>query len=300
VTRFLRPWLCFPALLLAGACSSTPADSDHSSGGEAAGGDAGSGAGASGGGPQLESCPPGTNPKSDPKPTELGLVTGQIVDEQGEPTSAGIVQVCGRDVCINARVGSNGKLAEDVKQALDAPACKWGDGLTWGKLAVPLEAGDTELGTLTAVRLPDFADAAPFEPGSSVTSNGVTLTLDKTARVEVDTLSYEDETQRGFRAAALPPAALALQQPELAAAYVLSPLETRICPSPALRVENSPGLAPGAALELYVLGLSVEEAWAPYGHWQLVGEGQVSDDGTSLDFPEGLPLLTAIGIREKR
>ena len=126
---------------------------------------------------------------------------------------------------------------------------------------------------------------------------GVTLTLAPKARVEVDLLTYEDEAQQGFRAAALPEAALAQLNQDFVAGFALSPVETRICPSPALSLENTANLAPGTALELLMLGLDVAEHLAPYAQWQRVGEGQVSDDGATLEFPDGLPVLTAIGIR---
>jgi hypothetical protein len=229
----------------------------------------------------------------------VGVVSGQLVDEQGEPTSAGLVQICGKDICINARVDDDGKLGEDVAQVLEAPACKFGDGLGWGKLAIPLAEGDTKLGTLTTARLPDFADSVPFTPGQSISSGGVTLTLAADAAVEVDTLTYEDDAQRGFRAVALPDAALTQLNQDFVAGFALSPVETRICPSPALSLENRAQLAPGAALELYVLGVNVSEPIVDYGAWKQVGEGRVSEDGATLEFPEGLPLLTAIGIREK-
>jgi hypothetical protein len=209
------------------------------------------------------------------------------------------VQICGKDICINARVGDDGKLGERVDQDLDSPACKFGDGLTWAKLALPLAEGDTELGTLTTARLPDFTEGVAFTPGQTITSGGVSLALDATAQVEIDTLTYEDESERGFRAVTLPEPALTQLGQDFVAGFALAPVDTRICPSPALSLENTANLAPGAALELFLLGVDVVEAWAPYAGWQKVGEGQVSDDGATLEFPEGLPLLTTIGVREK-
>jgi hypothetical protein len=229
----------------------------------------------------------------------VGRVSGEIVDEQGEPTSSGLVQVCGKDLCINARVLDDGKLDEGVNGEMLAPACKFGDGKEWGKLALPLSAGDNELGTLTAVRLPAFEEGVPFEPGTTVSSGGVTLSLNDDATVEIDTLTYEDESQLGFRAARLGEAALEQLQQDFVVAYALSPVETRLCPSPALRLENTTDLAPGTELELFLLGLDVLEVWAPYAAWEKIGEGVVSEDGQALEFPEGLPLLTAIGVREK-
>lgn len=286
---------CAAALAFGVGCTSTPADSD--SGGGAAGESSTGATGGKGGSSGVERCPAGTNPSGDPQPIELGTVSGQLVDEQGEPTSAGLVQVCGKDICINARVTSSGKLAEVVDDTLDTPACKFGDGLTWGKLAIPLDSGDTDLGTLTTVRLPDFSESVPFTPGTTVSSAGVTLQLAAEARVEVDFLTYEDEAQQGFRAAPLPEAALTQLNQDFALGFVLSPVETRICPNPALSLENSVDLAPGTGLELFVLGLDVAEHLAPYGQWQKVGEGQVTDDGATLEFPDGLPVLTALAIR---
>jgi hypothetical protein len=297
VTRSLRLLPFAALLLLSAACTTDPASTDAPGG---AGGEPGSASTSHGGqSGSTESCPAGTNPFAAAKPLSLGLISGQLVDAQGEPTSAGLVQICGKDICINARVGDNGKLAEGVGKTLDTPACKFGDGLTWGKLAVPLEAGDSALGTLTTPRLPEFADAVPFTPGQAITSGGVTLTLAADARVEVDTLTYENEAERGFRAVALSGPALTQLGQDFVAGYALSPVETRVCPSPALSLENTTELPAGAGLELFLLGLDIGEKWAPYGAWQKVGEGQVSADGATLEFPDGLPLLTAIGVREK-
>ncbi len=282
---------------MAAACSSEPASPDPQAG---AGGEPGASGSSNGGkaGAAVVSCPEGDNPKTDTKPVLVGLVSGQIVDEHGAPTSAGVVQVCGKDLCINARVGDNGKLAENVGKPLNAPACKFGDGLTWGKLALPIGAGDSALGTLMTARLPDFADAAAFTPGTAITSGGVTLTLAPDAHVDVDILNYE-ESQSGFRAVQLPEQAVTQLGQDFVAGWALSPVETLICPSPALTLENTTELAPGTALELFMLGVDVLEAWAPYGGWQKVSEGVVSGDGSTLEFADGPPLLTAIGVREK-
>jgi len=302
VTRFLPCLLWVSAVALATGCSSSPANPNTDGADAGAGGEPSAGGSSNGGkgGATPAHCPTEPNHKTDTESVLVGQVSGQLVDEDGQPTSAGLVQVCGKNVCINAHVDDSGQLAEDVNQLLNAPACKFGDGLTWGKLALPISLGDNELGTLMTARLPDFADSAAFTPGTSISSGGVSLTLSPSAQVEVDTLTYEDEAQQGFRAAALPEPAVTRLGQDFVAGWVLSPVETHICPSPALSLENTARLAPGAALELFVLGVDVAEAWAPYGGWEKVGEGQVSDDGTALQFPDGLPLLTAIGVREKR
>jgi len=92
----------------------------------------------------------------------------QIVDEQGEPTSAGLAQVCAKNVCYDVPITAAGQLVRDVNGPMDAPACKLGDGRAWGKLAFPFGEGDTDLGTLIAVALPDFADGAPLATAGSL------------------------------------------------------------------------------------------------------------------------------------
>ncbi len=287
---------CVSSLVLSLACASDP------TGGVNAGGSAGSNttAGTSGvGGSGPKSCPRGPGRETATEPIQIGVVSGAIVDEQGEPTSAGLVQVCGKDQCINAKVPESGVLAEQIERSMNAPACKFGNGKAWGKLAIPLAAGDSELGTLTTVTLPPFSAGVPLEAGKSASSGGVTLTLSDDAYVEIDTLTYEDESEFGFRAAPLSAAALEQLAQGFALGFALSPVETHICPSPKLSLENSANLPAGAELELFIHGLDVLEAWAPYAGWEKVGEGMVSDDGQTLEFPNGVPVLTAIGIREK-
>ncbi len=252
------------------------------------------------GGMAVASCPDGPEPTTDTDTVRVGVVDGQIVDENGDTASAGLVQICGKNICINANVNDTGALHAVIDKDMDAPACKYGNGRTFGKLALPIGGGDTDLGTLTTVHLPSFGEGMPLTPGETATSAGVSLTLTDNARVEIDTLTYEDETEYGFRAALVPDDALAKLDQGFVLAFTLAPLETRICPSPSLTIENSIGLTPGSALELFIHGLDVLEEWAPYAGWEKVGEGQVSDDGATLDFAQGVPLLTAIGIRQPR
>jgi hypothetical protein len=300
--RRLSPFLVtlLPALLLSAACSSDPAaPSDGDTAGSSGSATAGGAGGAGGSGNEPKRCPPGDNEPSAANLVEVGRITGQIVDEEGAPTSAGLVQICGKDVCTQADVGSSGRLSEDVGDVRDTPAVKYGDGFEWAKLTRLVQDGDNDVGSLVTVRLPPFEDAPALTPGEAVSSGGVTLTLDASARVEVNFLDYETEAQQGFRAAALPAAALEQLPLPFVQAYALSPLETHVCPSPALTLENSSGLEPGTELELYLLGLDVEEEFAPYATWSRVGEGSVSADGKSLEFPGGVPVLTAIGVKVK-
>ncbi len=294
-----RPWpplVAALSLFVGAACSSNPAEPEPGGAAGAGGQDAGA-AGKAGSAPVR--CPAGANTRSEPNLVAVGNVRAQLVDEQGAPTNAGLVQVCGKDVCTQATVGADGKVSQSVGDTRDTPALKFGDGFEWAKLTVLLAEGDNELGTLTTVRLPPYADSAPLLPGEEASSSGVTLRLDDNARVEVNRLDYEDEAQQGLRAAELPPAALEQLGQGFVQAFALSPLETKICPRPALILQNTNNLPPGTPLELYLLGLDVEEEFAPYASWHKVGEGAVSADGDMLQFAEGIAVLTAIGVKVK-
>jgi hypothetical protein len=295
LSRFPR-FLGTFATLLALGCASEPTDLGGDAG-SASGGSAGSGGKGNGAAPAR--CPEGPNPSTTTEAVVVEQVSAALVDEQGESVTAGLAQVCGKDVCYDVVVDRDGLLDKTVNAPMDAPAVKVGDGRAWGKLAFPIGEGSTDLGTVTVTALPAFAEGAALSAGESVASGGVTLQLAEDAHVEIDTLSYEEESEWGFRAAALSAASLAELEQGFVMAFTLAPLETVICPAPALSIENSAELAPGTELELFVLGLDVLEEWAGYAGWEKVGEGQVSDDGATLEFPDGVPVLTAIGIREK-
>ncbi len=299
----MRPGSLYRAaltLILTCACSSDPAEAPAGAGAAPNGGAASAGGDGGTGGPgETGRCEEGSFPGSVTESVAVGSVTALIVDEAGEPTSAGLVQVCGKDLCINARVGDDGKVGEDVQRDMDAPALKVGDGAAWAKVAFAIGAGDSELGTLATARLPDFADGASFAPGTSISSGGVTLELASAAQIEVDTLSYETEAEQTFRAAPLPSVTLERLDPDFVAGFGLAPVETRICPPVGLKLENTAKLAPGTVVELYLQGFDVLEGFAAYGGWELVSEGAVSEDGESLDFAEGPPILTTIAVKVK-
>jgi len=286
------------ALAFGVACSSDPAPNDGAGGsGGATSGTGGKSSSAGKSGSNHE-CP--TLSRGEPQDVDLGLISGQLEDPEGTPTSAGLVQVCGVDECTQADVGDNGKLAQVVNGTRDRPTLKFGDGRDWAKLLVPLTEGDNDLGTLTVVPLPSFEQGKALVAGKSVSSAGVTLTLASDAELSLNTLDYETDAELTFRAAPIPAKAIEQLGQDFVEAYALAPIESSICPAPALSLENSSELPAGTELELFVLGLDTSERpWVPYATWHSVGAGRVSEDGASLEFPDGVPVLTAIGVKVK-
>lgn len=296
MTRCLPLFAAF-VIALAFGCASEPTI-PGGAGASGNGGSAGSG-GKGMAGSKAARCPDGPFPKSTTEAVQVEQVSGKLVDEEGEPTPDAHLQVCAKNVCYDATLGSSAEFDESYREEMDAPACKFGDGKGWGKLAIALEGGASDVGTLTVVTLPALAQGAKLQAGATASSGGVTLTLADDARVEIDELTYEAESEWAFRAAPFSEAVLAELDQDFALGFSLVPHETVICPPPALSIENTAGLEAGAALELFVHGLDVSEEWAPYARWEKVGDGEVSEDGATLEFPDGVPVLTAIGIREK-
>lgn len=282
---------------LALGCASEPTNSDGEAGNSNGGGAGSDGTGTAGN--KAARCPEGPAPKSATEPVLVEQVSGRLIDEEGQPTPDAHLQVCAKNVCYDATLGSSAQFDETYGEEMDAPACKFGDGKGWGKLAIALDGGTSDVGTLTVVTLPPLAQGAKLGAGDAASSGGVTLTLSDDVRVEIDELTYEDEGEWVFRAAPFSEAVLAELGQDFALGFSLAPHETVICPSPALSVENTADLEAGATLELFVHGLDVSEEWAPYAGWEKVGEGEVSQDGATLEFPDGVPVLTAIGIRVK-
>jgi hypothetical protein len=285
------------ATALAFGCASEPTTPDGTAA-SSGGGSAGSG-GKGTAGSKPARCPDGPFPKSTTEAVQVDQVSGQLVDEEGQPTPDAHLQVCAKNVCYDATLGSSAQFDESYDEEMDAPACKFGDGKGWGKLALALEGGTSDVGTLTVVTLPSLAQGAELAAGVVASSGSVSLTLSDDARVEIDELTYEDESEWVFRAAPFSEAVLAELGQDFALGFSLAPHETVICPAPALSIENTADLEAGATLELFVHGLDVSEEWAPYAGWEKVGEGEVSEDGATLEFPDGVPVLTAIGVREK-
>ncbi len=235
----------------------------------------------------------------------VGAVTATVLDVGGDPLpSDPLVQVCGLDLCINADTASDGSVSVGVDQEMKLPALKFGDGLTSGKLALPLPppTDEVEVGTVRTPVLPASGD--PIVAGGSARSNGVELTIEDGAVVDFDTLVYQTDDEQAFRAAPLLPE----DAPDgfdqgfgFDLYFALAPLETEFCPPAGLSVPNLAELEPGAEVEFFIQGLEVDERHAPYAGFAPVAEGRVSDDGTTIAIESGgLSALSLIAIREKR
>jgi hypothetical protein len=252
---------------------------------------------------------PGFADDSWPKVT-VGEVTATVLDLDGEPVVAAPVTVCGVDLCSDLReTDQDGAVAVHLPSPVTKPAFKFGDGLLHGELALLLpEAEDgLELGTLYLPALP--AIGAPIEPGVPAESGGATLTLPEDGVMTLEAFApYDTPENQAFRAAELPPARFpdGLDHgAELERVFTLAPLGAELCPPAALSLPNTAGWEPGIEVEFLLQGFGVgltegDQPFAPYGEWEPIGTGVVSEDGEILTVTEGgLPIISNVGVRRR-
>lgn len=309
--------------VFAGACGGDDTSSSGSgttgAGAAGASSSASQGVGGAGGGNATGSTSSGVvtvpdcvapSPANPGKKVPVGTVKVTVKDKGGKglADSAIDVQVCGSDLCLYGK-SSDGTytISNGGKELLD-PSLKVGSQsgiqyLFWGG-ALP-NSPDVDFMTVTAVEL--GAPGGKLAKGATVTSNGVSLTFDKDARIEQELLAPEEE----FAAVVFKPSDVPADGsfPQLAAANQtfdlvvgMGPADVDICPPAKLSFPNSENWPAKAAVELWVNGVKTYDNWAPYGSWSKVAEAVVSDDGktvTTLDG-KGVPALAAYGVVVKK
>ncbi len=288
----MRAW---PVALLLVACSSDPVGTEGAAGSP-------SDDGGSGGEPSVE-CDDGPGYAEDSEPRAIDSVGATVLDETGAPYADSLVQVCGLDICINGYTDEDGVTSVSATEPITQAAFKYGDGLGFGKFALPLEPSETvfDLGVVRTVRLPETG--AAIVAGESSTSNDVTLALPANASVEFDLLVYRTDEQQAFRAAELElasaPARL-LGDSGVELVFALAPLDTEFCPAATLELPNSGGWDAGTPVEFLLHGLDLGERFAPYAGWAVIGSGEVDASGERLVMLEGgMRTLGSVGVRRR-
>ncbi len=260
-----------------------------------AGGDASSstGAGAS------AACPYPEGVETSPQPTTVTQVIGVVLDADGEPLAGAEVQVCGKDLCLYGDTDGDGSfvVVNDSDQELDTPVVKAGDGIALAKLGFALPAADEEVEART-IALADSGTA--MVAGAVAEADGVTLTLADDGAVALNLLDFGDPGEDSFRAAVFPLDLVDIVAPGEGFDMVvaLGPYETRFCPPAQLTVPNDAELPAGSAVDIYLYGLQIGDSFVPYGTWDKIADGVVSDDGSTISTDaEAIPVLGPIGIR---
>ena len=233
---------------------------------------------------------------------QVDAVEARLVDLDGEPVGAELVQVCGLDLCTNGKSGSDGRVSMTLGQRFLEPAFKFGEGRVSARFAqlLPDEA-ELDLGEVRTVRLPELDTAVPLMAGDTAAYDGFELELAAESEIRIDGLSFRTAEERGLRAVTVPIADapdVVAEGPGLELVWAATPVETHFCPPAALSVPNSEGWAAGTDVEVYLHGVDITEEWAPYGGWAKVSDAVVSDDGERIVTTEpGLPVLGVLGLR---
>ncbi len=300
------------SLALVAACSSSSSSSTTSTG---TGGSSGtttsattttssSTGGTTGSGGSGE-CPEGPGYGGGEKTIAITSIDATVLDLDGKPMADTSAQVCGIDICITGTTDANGHVFLQVNKDLLAPAFKFGDGLAYAKLAIPVADAMVSYPKLVIGKLP--ASGVKLVAGSDLVSGEVTLNVPAGGTIVVDDLTYDTDDKQLFRAVTIPvdqeaPVLDVDPSLHLELLYGISPIETVICPAAKVTVPNSAKWPAGTDVEFVIHGVDVSQEWAAYGKWQKVSDGKVSADGLTVSTVDGggLPVLTAFGVRKKQ
>jgi hypothetical protein len=295
-------------------------------GGSAARGGTGGGTGAAGqtGAGGAASCAPRASYGGGETSMAGASVTASIVDETGTPVAGQPTYICGLDLCSAPAVtDSAGHVSVQTTLTMKKPAFKYGDGVSYAELSIPLTAATTDFtagGKLLALGKLAGKPGVPLAPGSSATSGDVTIAVPAGATVGIDTLVYDTADSQMFRAVAVPltnlgpvldPVEVAGAPADFSLLYGVGPAETTLCPPAKISValphataaaDNDLGWVPGTAVEFWITTTDTGQTYAPYAGWAKMSDGVVSADGstaTTLDGAlEGFVFLESFAIRK--
>ena len=256
---------------------------------------------AGGAGPTLVSCDPPDH-KTPASLLSLTSVRARLVDPERSPLPDMPALICGKDVCSLATTDGSGWIDKTYSPPIegDSLALKTGDGINFAEFVLPITESATELGDQVVFQFPDASNGAALAAGTTVESNGVSLVAVDGASVEIDPIVYSDPTNRNFRAVVIAPADFpGAVDGDLGLGLVVSaaPVEARICPPAQLTVPNLAGWEPNANVEVVLHGVSISEAFAPYGGWAELTNAVVDADGETVTTTGGVPVLGTLGFR---
>lgn len=227
-----------------------------------------------------------------------------LVDLDGDPVAEEPVQVCGTDICIVGESTFSGGVVMAPMQAIRKPAFKVGEGKTSALVAWLLpDQPNIDLGTVPSVRLPALGEGEALVPGESASFGGLTLLLAPGSGIRFDTIIFRTPEEKQLRALPIPleaaPGGVASDL-GFEIVYAATPSATEFCPPAALSIENSADWDPGTEAEVWLHGVDITEAWAPYGGWAKVSDARVSEDGLRIETTDpGLPVLGVLGFKRR-
>lgn len=321
--RFFSPLAALP-LLAAAACgggggTGTGGETTTSSNTTSATGTGGTGTTGStttsstGTGGEAPTCPPGPGFGGGEMSILINAVTATIRDPMGAAVANQPIFICGIDLCtLPTTTDVTGGATVSNTDMMKKPAFKFGDALTYARLAIPLTMSTSALGTVVTGKLPTAG--AALKAGADAVSGDVKISVAAGGVVTVNELVYDTEDKALFRAVEIPvdKAAPALAAANLPAGepgfellYGVSPTETTFCPAAKITVTLPAAVkasfAPGTAVEFWIMNVETGQEHAPYAGWAKASEGAVSADGNTVSTADGggFVYLESFAIRKK-
>lgn len=313
-----RLWVGMGALAIASAsaaCTDDGGSVSPSGGGgnggvtASVGGSGGSSPGA-GGGEQgcPSSSPPVLNTDGDACVT-VGTVTGQVLDQDGNPPSATTITVCG-DACMYGDLNSDGTFSMEVNHCYGKSAFYsvpvmiyhgWPEYADVTVKVVPdgmTDVPTTDAGVITTVATSAMKKYAYPEQVAETFTDDAGFSID-VADCELELPAFQDDVYVGE--VGLDDFPLGTPPTDLLALYFVAPDNSYFTTPGTVRFPNTTQLAPGTAVELMALGNMGTTTVIEAGTFGVVGTGRVSTDGAYVEsVPEldsGLITLGWIGYR---
>lgn len=237
-------------------------------------------------------------------------VRGQVLDTDGAPRVDVPVTLCG-PVCWLDRTGADGRFAvrvgDFVPTAIYSVLAHARPDHATVYVPLPSTVGPGDVITLAEpLRVPRYMVTGEVVDGDAgvARAGAVAVTVPADARVELDLEDFKlGELGRRLRVAQVPVdrAPPFAREGRVQAVWALAPFALTSTRPLGLRLPNTLGLAPGAAVDLVMMGGDILPPRSNAGRAVDAARAVVSADGASVEtLPgEGVSQLTWVGVRAR-
>jgi hypothetical protein len=312
-----RVWMaaCVAMATLGVACSgSGGGESTAGSGGSGTGSGSMGGTASAGGGTggSEEGCSKSTPPAlqtGGESCTTLGTVTGQVLDQDGNPPSVTTITVCG-DACMYGELNADGTFSMAVNHCYkrssfySVPVMIFHGWPEYADVTVKIVPdGETDVqnadaGVITTVATNAMKKYSYAEPVATAFTDDNGFSID-VAECELELPAFQEDVYVGE--VALDDFPLGTPPTDLLALYFVAPDNSYFTTPGTIRFPNTTQLAAGTAVELMALGNMGTTTVIEAGTFGVVGTGRVSGDGAHVESvpgqDSGLITLGWLGYR---
>lgn len=265
-----------------------------------------------------EAAAPCSEPNDDPAATCIRTVSGKVTDVDGNPIAGKTISVCGI-ACYYAHTEADGSFVANIGANLVAAdyAVLAHGRPEYASLYAKLPSTGAENLAISTMKMPKYTQGTMTIPADGAAASTLTagdLTLDVPADTKFN-IDAEDVVPGGRPKFQLGQAK-ATELPDFAAGtgavalYGLAPFGATTVQmgssgpaaktvKMAVHLKNSFGLAAGAKVQFFVLGVNLLSTPPSAGSALNVAKGTVSADGKTIDTDagEGISILSWLGVK---